>query len=71
MVRSWIASSGMRMSFVIAMQSHLGLLGIVRTIAVQSRIKGVASTEEEALKRIQQNTPGLLICSDQLAQGHG
>jgi DNA-binding NarL/FixJ family response regulator len=71
MVRSWIASSGMRLSFVIAMQSHLGLLGIIRTIAVQSRIKGVASTEEEALKRIQQNTPGLLICSDQLAQGHG
>ncbi len=71
MVRSWIASSDMRLSFVIAMKSHMALLGIVRSISIQSRIKGIASTEDEALRRIEQNNPGMLICSDQLAQGHG
>jgi hypothetical protein len=36
-------SSGMRLSFVFAMKSHLGLLGIIRSVAVQSRIKGIAT----------------------------
>ncbi len=71
MVRSWIVSSGMRLSFVFAMKSHLGLLGIVHSVLVRSRIKGVVTTEEEALRRIRQSNPGLLICSDQLAQGDG
>ena len=71
MMSSWILSSGMRLSFVIAMKSRLGLMGIVRSISVQSRIKGVASTEEEAFRRILQSSPGLLICSDQLDQGDG
>ena len=71
MMRSWILSSGMRLSFVIAMKSRIGLMGIVRLISVQSRIKGVASTEEEAFRRILQSSPGLLICSDQLDQGDG
>jgi DNA-binding NarL/FixJ family response regulator len=71
MMSSWILSSGIRLSFVIAMKSRLGLMGITRSISVQSRIKGVASTEEEAFLRIRQSTPGLLICSDQLEQGDG
>ncbi|MCX5959376.1 MAG: response regulator transcription factor [Cyanobacteria bacterium] len=71
MMSSWILSSGIRLSFVIAMKSRLGLMGIARSISVQSRIKGVASTEEEALLRIRQSSPGLLICSDQLEQGDG
>lgn len=71
MMSSWILSSGMRLSFVIAMKSRLGLMGITRLISVQSRIKGVASTEEEAFLRIRQSSPGLLICSDQLEQGDG
>jgi len=71
MVRSWIVSSGMRLSYVFAMKSHLALLGIVHSIVVRSRIKGVATTEEEALRRIRQSNPGLLICSDQLVQGDG
>jgi DNA-binding NarL/FixJ family response regulator len=71
MMSSWILSSGMRLSFVIAMKSRLGLMGITRSISVQSRIKGVASSEEEALLRIRQSSPGLLICSDQLDQGDG
>ena len=71
MMSSWILSSGMRLSFVIAMKSRIGLMGIVRSISVQSRIKGVASTEEEAFRRILQSSPGLLICSDQLEQGDG
>lgn len=71
MMSSWILSSGIRLSFVIAMKSRLGLMGITRSISVQSRIKGVASTEEEAFLRIRQSSPGLLICSDQLEQGDG
>jgi DNA-binding NarL/FixJ family response regulator len=71
MMSSWILSSGIRLSFVIAMKSRLGLMGITRSISVQSCIKGVASTEEEAFLRIRQSSPGLLICSDQLEQGDG
>jgi len=71
MVRSWLFSSGMRLSFVFAMKSHLGLLGIVRSVAVQSRIKGIATSEEEAFRRIRQSSPGLLICTDQLEKGDG
>lgn len=58
MMASWILSSGMRLSFVVAMKSHLGILAI-------------ATTEEEAFLRVCQNRPGLLICSDQLAEGDG
>lgn len=38
MMASWMLSSGMRLSFVVAMKSHLGLLAIVRSISVQNRI---------------------------------
>ena len=31
----------------------------------------MASTEEEAYRRIRESNPGLLICSDLLQQGHG
>ena len=71
MVVSWLLSSGMRMRFVVAMKSHLGLLAIIRSVSVQSRLKGAASTEEETLRRIRLNNPGLLVCSDQLAEGNG
>ena len=71
MVYSWILSSDIRLRFVIAMKSHLALLAIIRSISVQNRIKGIASTEEEAFRRIRQSNPGLLICSDQLAEGNG
>ena len=71
MVRSWIASSGIRLSFVFAMKSHLALLSLVRLVVVRSRIKGVATTEEEAFRRVRQSIPGLMICSDQLEQGDG
>ena len=71
MMASWIVSSGMRLRYVIAMKSHLGLLAMFRLIQRPSNIKGIATTEEEALCRIQQSKPGLLICSDQLAEGNG
>ena len=51
----------MRLRFVFAMKRHLGLLGIIRSIPVQRRIKGIASTEEEAFRRIRESNPGLLI----------
>jgi DNA-binding NarL/FixJ family response regulator len=38
---------------------------------VRSRIKGVATTEEEASRHVRQSNPGLIICSDQLEQGDG
>jgi hypothetical protein len=41
MMRSWMLSSGMRLSFVIAMKSHLGLMAIVRSFADLNKIKGV------------------------------
>jgi len=34
MVRSWMLSSGMRLSFVFAMKSHLGLLGMEKEILI-------------------------------------
>jgi DNA-binding NarL/FixJ family response regulator len=71
MMRSWMLSSGMRLSFVIAMKSHLGLTAIIRSFTDLNKIKGVASTEEEAYRRIRQNNPGMLICSDQMAEGDG
>ena len=71
MVRSWIVSSGIRLGFVFAMKSHLGLLCLAHSVVVRSRIKGVATTEEEALRRVRQGNPGLMICSDQLEQGDG
>ena len=64
-------SSGMRLSFVFAMKSHLGLLGIIRSVAVQSRIKGIATTEEEGFLRLRLSSPRLLICTDQLEKGDG
>jgi NarL family two-component system response regulator LiaR len=71
MMASWIVSSGMRLSYVIAMKSHLGLLAMFRLIQRPSNIKGIVTTEEEALCRIRQSNPGLLICSDILAEGNG
>jgi DNA-binding NarL/FixJ family response regulator len=71
MVLTWLQSSGSRLELVFAMKSHLALLAMIRSIAMQSRIKGIASTEEEAFRRIRQSNPGFLICSDQLAQGNG
>jgi DNA-binding NarL/FixJ family response regulator len=71
MVASWLASSGMRLSFVIAMKTHLGLVAVMRSIVVQSRIKGVVTTEEEALQRVFQSNAGMLICTDQLKDGDG
>jgi len=71
MMASWILSSGMRLNFVVAMKSHLAILAIVRSIVQRRCIKGVATTEEEAFLRVRQNRPGLLICSDQLAEGDG
>ena len=53
------------------MKSHLGLLAIFRLIQRQTNVKGLVTTEEEALSRIRQSNPGLLICSDQLAEGNG
>ena len=67
MMASWVVSSGMRLSYVIAMKSHLGLLAIFRLIQRPSNIKGIVTTEDEAFKRIKQRTPGLLFWSDQLA----
>jgi two-component system response regulator NreC len=71
MMSSWMLSSGMRLSFVIAMKSHLGLLAIVRSFANPNFISGIASTEEEAYRRILQTNPGMLICSDQMVEGNG
>lgn len=71
MMRSWMVSSGMRLGFVIAMKSHLGLLAIIRSFSDTSLIKGIASTEEEAYRRIRQSSPGMLICSDLMAEGNG
>lgn len=71
MMASWVVSSGMRLSYVIAMKSHLGLLAIFRLIQRPSNIKGIVTTEDEAFHRIKQSNPGLLICSDQLAEGNG
>jgi len=53
------------------MKSHFGLLSLVHSVVVRSRIKGVVTTEEEAFRRVRQNNPGLMICSDQLEQGDG
>jgi DNA-binding NarL/FixJ family response regulator len=71
MMASWMVSSGMRLSFVIAMKSHLGILAMVRSIVQRKAIKGITTTEEEALFRVRENRPGLLILSDQLAEGDG
>jgi DNA-binding NarL/FixJ family response regulator len=70
-VLTWLESSGTRLDVVFAMKSHLALLAMTHSISVQSRIKGVTSTEEEAFRRIRHSNPGFLICSDQLAQGNG
>jgi DNA-binding NarL/FixJ family response regulator len=71
MMASWMVSSGMRLSFVIAMKSHLGILAMIRSIVQRKAIKGITTTEEEALFRVRENRPGLLILSDQLAEGDG
>jgi DNA-binding NarL/FixJ family response regulator len=71
MMASWMVSSGMRLRYAIAMKSHLGIFAIAQSIKVKNHITAVASTEEEALHRIRESRPGLLICSDQLAEGNG
>ena len=68
---TWVLSSGIRLRYAIAMKSHLSILATVRSIPMKSRIKAVATTEEEAFRRIKVNNPGLLICSDQLEEGNG
>lgn len=70
MMRSWMLSSGMRLSFVIAMKSHLGLLAMISSFANPRVIRGIVSTEEEAYRRIHQHNPGMLICSDQMLEGN-
>jgi DNA-binding NarL/FixJ family response regulator len=71
MMVSWLLSSGMRMRFVFAMKNHMSLVALIRSVSIQSRIRGIASTEKEALERILQSKPGMLVCSDQLAEGNG
>jgi DNA-binding NarL/FixJ family response regulator len=71
MMASWLISSGMRMSFVFALKSHFGLLALTQAVKLQSRIKGVTSTEEEALNRLIKGNAGMLICSDELKEGNG
>lgn len=71
MVGSWLLSSGLRMRLVFAMKNHMALLALVRLVSNQKYIKGISTSEEEALRRIVANQAGLLICSDQLAEGSG
>lgn len=71
MMASWLLSSGIRMRLVFAMKNHMALLALVRSIRNPKFIKGVTTTEEEALHRIRASQAGLLICSDQLAEGSG
>ncbi len=71
MVQSWVASSGMRMSFVVAFKSRLSLLGMISTFKQRKRLVGVASDEETALHYVQLCRPGMLLCGDQLQEGDG
>jgi DNA-binding NarL/FixJ family response regulator len=71
MVRSWIASSDMRLSFVLAFTSRLSLLGMISTFKQRKRLVGVASDEETALHYVKLCRPGMLLCGDQLEEGDG
>lgn len=71
MVRTWVASSGMRLKFVLAFESRLAILGVVSTIKQRQRLVGVVSDEETALHYVKLHRPGMLFCGDQLEGGNG
>ena len=71
MVRSWVASSDMRLSFVLAFESRLSLLGMISTFKQRKRLVGVTSDEETALHYVKLCRPGMLVCGDQLEEGDG
>lgn len=68
---SWMRSSGIRMRLVFAMKSHMDLMALTSLVRYRKFIKGVTTTEEEALHRVRESQAGLMLCSDQLAEGSG
>ena len=71
MVRSWISSSGMRKTFVLAFGSHLAIMGVFSVFKQRERLIGVVSDEESALHYVKFRRPGMLFCGDQLEEGDG
>ena len=71
MVQSWFATSGVRMSFVLAFKSRLSLLGMISIFKNRKRLVGVVSDEETALHYIKLCKPGMLFCGDELEEGDG
>ena len=71
MVRSWVASSNMRLKFVLAFESRLAIMGVVSMFKQRQRLVGVVSDEETALHYVKLHRPGMLFCGDQLEGGNG
>jgi len=71
MVQTWAWSSGMRLKFVLAAQSRLGLLGLISCFKHRHRLVGVVSDEESALRYVKLHRPGMLFCTDRLEEGDG
>ena len=69
MLQTWAWSSGMRLNFVLAAKSRLGILGMASFFKHRNRLVGVVSDEESALHYIKLRKPGMLFCSDQLEEG--
>ena len=69
MVQTWAWSSGIRLKFVLAAKSRLGILGLIACFKHRNRLAGVVSDEETALHYVKLHRPGMLFCTDQLEEG--
>jgi DNA-binding NarL/FixJ family response regulator len=66
---SWILSSKRQPHVVVAMGNRLSLLLIGQVLARPDSLIAAVTTEEEALKHIQQGQASLLICETALEEG--
>jgi DNA-binding NarL/FixJ family response regulator len=64
-------ASGPSSGVVGAARSHLGLLALAQALPSPSWLRGLVTTQSEALRCLADQQAGLLICSDQLEQGNG
>lgn len=70
-LKAELSSSGTATGVIGAARSHLALLALAQALPSPSLLKGLVTTQSEALRCLADHQAGLLICSDQLEQGNG
>ena len=66
-----LRSSGTSTGVLGAARSHLALLALAEALPSPSLLRGLVTTQSEALLCLNDQQAGLLICTDQLEEGNG